>query len=187
MNKSPGKIRRFLIFFWSSVSAFRRIVGNLLFLLLVVFLIAVVFFDGDEDVPEGVALILSPEGKIVEQKSETVLSSDIFGEAAKDETLLKDIIDVIDFAKEDERVEALVLDLRKMKGAGISKLQAIGAGLERFQSSGKPIFAFGDYFNQHQYYLAAHADKLYLSPMGGIMLHGFGLYRKYYKSALDKL
>ena len=187
MNKPPGKIRRVLGFFWNSVSALRRIVGNLLFLLLVVFLIAVVFFDSDEDVPEGVALILSPEGNIVEQKSETMLSSDIFGEAAKDETLLKDIIDVIDFAKEDERVEVLVLDLRKMKGAGISKLQAIGAGLERFQGSGKQIFAFGDYFNQHQYYLASHADKLYLSPMGGIMLHGFGLYRKYYKAALDKL
>ena len=165
----------------------RRIVGNLFFLLIVVFLIAVVFWGGDEDVPEGVALILSPEGNIVEQKSETVLSSDIFGEAARDETLLKDLIDVIDFAKEDERVEVLVLDLRKMKGAGISKLQAIGAGLERFQGSGKPIFAYGDYFNQHQYYLAAHADKLYLNPMGGVVLYGFGLYRKYYKAALDKL
>ncbi|MGD9182324.1 MAG: signal peptide peptidase SppA [Desulfobacterales bacterium] len=187
MNKPPGKIRRFLSLFWNSVSALRRIVGNLLFLLIVVFLIAVVFFDGDEDVPEGVALILSPEGNIVEQKSETVLSSDIFGEAARDETLLKDLIDVIDFAKEDERIEVLVLDLGKMKGAGISKLQAIGAGLERFQNSGKPIFAFGDYFNQHQYYLAAHADKLYLNPMGGVVLHGFGLYRKYYRAALDKL
>jgi protease-4 len=187
MIKPPGKIRRFLGFFWNSVSALRRIIGNLLFLLLIGFLIAVVFFDSDEDVPDGVALILSPEGNIVEQNSETVLSSDIFGEAAKDETLLKDIIDVIDFAKEDERVEVLVLDLRKMKGAGISKLQTIGAGLERFQSSGKQIIAFGDYFNQHQYYLASSADRLYLSPMGGIMLHGFGLYRKYFKTALDKL
>jgi protease-4 len=187
MNKPPGKIRRFLGFFWSSVSAMRRIVGNLLFLLLVGFLIAVVFFDSDEDVPEGVALIISPEGNIVEQRRETIISSDIFGEAAKDETLLKDIIDVIDFAKEDERVEVLVLDLRKMKGAGISKLQAIGAGLERFQTSGKQIFAFGDYFNQHQYFLASYADRLYLSPMGGVMLQGFGLYRKYYKTALDKL
>lgn len=187
MKKPPGKIRRVLGFFWNGVSATRRIVGNLLFLLLVVFLISVIFFKSSEDVPEGVALILSPEGDIVEQKSETMFSSHIFGEAAKDETLLKDIIDVIDFAKEDQRVAVLVLDLRKMKGAGISKLQAIGAGLERFQSSGKQIFAFGDYFNQRQYFLASHADKLYLSPMGGILLHGFGLYRKYYKSALDKL
>ncbi len=187
MIKPKGKIRRFLSFFWNSVSALRRFVGNLLFLLLVVFLLVVVFFDGDEDVPEGVALILSPQGNIVEQKTESVLTLDIFGEAAKEETLLKDIIDVIDFAKDDERIEVMVLDLRKMGAVGISKLQAIGAGLERFKSSGKQVFAFGDYYNQRQYYLGAHADKLYLSPMGGVMLHGFGLYRKYYKTALDKL
>ena len=84
-------------------------------------------------------------------------------------------------------LEVMVLDLRKMRSVGISKLQAIGAGLERFKSSGKQIFAVGDYYNQHQYYLVAHADKLYLSPMGGVILHGFGLYRKYYKTALDKL
>ena len=73
MNKPPGKIRRILGLFWNSVSALRRVVGNLLFLLLVGFLIAVVFFDSDEDVPEGVALIISPEGNIVEQRSETII------------------------------------------------------------------------------------------------------------------
>ena len=79
------------------------------------------------------------------------------------------------------------LDLRKMRKAGLSKLQSIGMALERFSGSGKQIFAFGDYFNQQQYYLAAYADRLYLSPMGVVMLHGFGHYRKYYKTALDKL
>jgi hypothetical protein len=72
MNTPKGKIRRFLSAFWDGVSAVRRFVGNLLFLLLVVFLIVVVFFDGDKEVPEGVALILSPEGNIVEQKTESI-------------------------------------------------------------------------------------------------------------------
>jgi protease-4 len=187
MNKPKGKIRRFLSFFWNSVSTMRRIVGNLLFLLLVVFVIVLLFFESGEEVPDGAALILSPEGNIVEQKTETLLSSDIFGGAAKEETLLKDIIDVIDYAKGDKRIKLMVLDLRKMGGAGISKLQSIGAALERFRSSGKQIFAYGDYFNQYQYYLAAQADRLYLNPMGAILLNGFGLYRMYYKTALDKL
>jgi protease-4 len=187
MYKPKGKIRRVLSFFWNSVSAVRRFVGNLLFLLLVVFLIALVFFEGGDQVPEGAALILSPEGNIVEQKTETMLSSDIFGDAAREETLLQDIIDVIDYAKDDGRIELMVLDLRKMENAGISKLQSIGAALERFRVSGKPIYAYGDYFNQQQYYLAAHADRLYLSPMGAVLLNGFGLYRLYFKTALDKL
>ena len=187
MNRTKGKIRRCLSFFWNSVSAVRRFVGNLLFLLLVVFLIALVFFKGGDQVPDGAALILSPEGNIVEQKTETMLSSDIFGDAAREETLLQDIVDVIDYAKDDGRIELMVLDLRKMENAGISKLQAIGAALDRFRGSGKPIFAYGDYFNQQQYYLAAHADRIYLSPMGAVLLNGFGLYRLYFKTALDKL
>jgi len=187
MSRPKGKIRRFLSLFWNSVSALRRIVGNLLFLLLIIFFIAIAFFDSGEDVPDGAALILSPQGNIVEQQTESMLASDIFGDAAREETLLKDVIDVIEFAKDDERIEVMVLDLRKMGKAGISKLQSIGTALNRFRSSGKQIFAFGDFFNQQQYYLAAHADKLYLSPMGVIMLHGFGLYRKYYKTALEKL
>ena len=187
MYKPRGIIRRFLSSFWNSISVLRRIVGNVLFLLLIIFFIAIVFFDGGEDVPDGAALILSPEGNIVEQQTESMLASDIFGDAAREETVLRDIIDVIDFAKDDERIEVLVLDLRKMRKAGLSKLQSIGTALDRFSDSGKQIFAFGDYFNQQHYYLAAHADRLYLNPMGAVMLHGFGLYRKYYKSALDKL
>jgi protease-4 len=187
MYRPKGKIRRFLSLLWNSVSALRRIVGNLLFLLLIILFIAIVFFESGEDVPDGAALILSPEGTIVEQQTESMLASDIFGDAAREETLLTDIIDVIDFARDDDRIEMMVLDLRKMGNAGMSKLQSIGTALDRFRSGGKQIFAFGDYFNQQQYYLAAHADRLYLSPMGVIMLHGFGLYRKYYKTALEKL
>ena len=187
MKKANGKIRRFFGFFWNSVTTLRRFVGNVLFLLLVIVLIAIVFFKGTEDVPDGAALILSPEGDIVEQQTESMLASDLLGDAARAETLLQDVIDGIDFARDDDRIEVLVLDLRKMGTAGISKLQSIAAALERFSSSGKKIFAFGDYFNQQQYYLAAHADRLYLNPMGAILLHGFGLYRKYYKTALDKL
>jgi protease-4 len=187
MKRPPGKVRRFLSFFWNSITVARRFVVNLLFLLLVIFLISILFFDSEEDVPDGAALILSLQGNIVEQETETMLSSDIFGDAAKKETLLRDIIDVIDFAKDDDRILVMVLDLRKMGTAGISKLQDIGAALERFKSGGKQIIAFGDYFNQQQYLLAAHADRLYLSPMGTILLQGYGLYRKYYKTALEKL
>ena len=187
MKRPPGKFRRFLSFFWNSVTVARRFVGNLLFLLLVIFLISIIFFDSEEDVPDDVALILAPEGDIVEQKTETVRSSILFGDAAKKETLLRDIIDVIDFAKDDDRVQVMILDLRKMARAGISKLQDIGTALVRFKSGGKQIIAYGDSFNQQQYLLAAHADRLYLSPMGTILLQGFGLYRKYYKTALEKL
>jgi protease-4 len=154
---------------------------------LLILVLSIFFYDSEKALPKKAALILSLQGDIVIQKTETVFSSRLLGESKQEETLLKDVIDVIDYAGDDQRIQALVLDLRDMGGAGTSKLQEIGVALKRFKQSGKPIFASGDFFNQSQYYLAAYADHLYLHPMGGVVLTGFGLYRNYFKSALEKL
>ena len=180
-------LRRILRIFWDGVSTVRRFVGNLLFLVLVILFLSIFIFGRGPEVPDGAALVLSPSGYIVEQKTPAVLSSKLFSEEAEAETLLKDIIDVIDYARDDQKIKLLVLDLRDMAGAGPSKLQDIGAALNRFKDSGKLVIAHGDFFSQPQYYLAAYADNVYLSPMGGVGLFGYGLYRAYFKSALEKL
>ena len=173
--------------FWNGLSTFRVIVGNLLMLAVIVLSFSIFFYDGKRDIPNEAALILSPQGEIVIQRTETVLTSRLMGEASREETLLKDIIDVIEHARDDRRVKVLVLDLQEMGRAATSKLSEIGEALKRFKASGKPIYATGDYYGQQQYYLAAHADRLYLHPMGGVALTGFGIYRNYFKSALEKL
>jgi len=180
-------IRYFISGFWRGLSVCRVIVGNLIFLTLVILLISLFFYDREKDLPDRAALILSLKGDIVIQKTETMLSSRLLGEASREETLLKDVIDVIDYAGDDQRIQALILDLGDMGGAGPSKLADIGKALKRFRAGGKPIFASGAYYNQRQYYLAAHADHIYLQPMGGVMPTGYGIYRNYFKSALEKL
>src|SRR5947199_74027 len=49
------------------------------------------------------------------------------------------------------------------------------------------LAAVGDPFSRDQYYLAAHADRVYMHPMGMVLLDGYSRYLPYYKSALDKL
>jgi protease-4 len=186
--KSLVKTIRWLISgLWQGLSICRVIVGNLIFLALIILFLSIFFYDGKKDLPDKAALLLALQGDIVIQKTETMLSSRLMGEATREETLLKDIIEVIDHAKDDQRVQALVLDLHDMGNAAISKLADIGEALKRFKTGGKPIYASGDYYRQQQYYLAAHADHLYLHPMGGVLLTGFGIYRNYFKSALEKL
>ena len=180
-------LRSFVVGFWRGVSVCRAVIGNILFLVLLILLLTILFYDREEALPEKAALMLSLQGDIVIQETETLISGQLWGETRRDETLLKDVLDVIDSAGDDERILALVLDLRDMGGVGTSKLQEIGDALERFRTGGKPIFAYGDYFDQRQYYLAAHADHVYLHPMGGVVMTGFGLYRNYFKSALEKL
>ncbi len=173
--------------FWNGLTVVRITISNIIFLVLIIFFVAILFSDREKDIPDKVALVLALQGDIVIQKTDTVLSGPLLGEPTREETLLRDVIDAIDYAVNDERVQLLVLDLRDMGSAGISKLQDIGEALIRFKDSGKEIIAAGDVFSQAQYYLAAHADRIYVHPMGGVFLTGFGLYRQYFKTALDKL
>lgn len=173
--------------FWNGLTVCRGVIGNLIFLALIILLLSILFYDRTKDLPDEAALVLSLQGDVVIQETETVFSGRLFGEPTRNETLLKDVIDAIDHAKDDKRIQVLVLDLRNMRAAGISKLQYIGEALQRFKTSGKQIITAGDSFSQGQYYLAAHADRIYLHPMGGIYLNGFGIYRNYFKTALEKL
>ena len=180
-------IGRLLNTFWRGVTVLRRVFLNLLFIALVVLVIVILLSGIQDRVPSGAALVLAPVGKIVEQSTEMLLVDRFYGTTTGAETVLRDLIDGIDTARNDPKIKILVLDLEKLERAGISQLQEIGEALKRFKTNGKTIFAFGDSFDQRQYYLAAHADQLYLHPMGQVWLGGLGIYRHYFKNALDKL
>ena len=173
--------------FWKGVTVLRQVFFNLLFIALVVLVVAFLLSGTEDRFPPGSALVLAPQGKIVEQSTETLLIDRFYGTTTGAETVLRDLTDGIDAAGNDPKIKILVLDLEKLEGAGISQLQEIGEAFKRFKAKGKTIVAFGDSYDQRQYYLAAHADRLYLHPMGQVWLSGLGIYRHYFKRALDKL
>lgn len=187
MIKIFRTIGKWLRLFWNSVTTLRRFVFNLVFLTLMFLLVVVIVSSFVKSVPKEAALVLSPSGKIVEKTTESLLVDHLFNASPGAEIVLADVIDTIDYARSDENISALVLELENLGPVGISQLQEIGAALARFKDSGKTVVASGTSFNQQQFYLAAHADRLYLHPMGQIWLNGFGVYRQYIKRALDKL
>ena len=65
-------------------------------------------------------------------------------------------------ASKDERISSLYLDLGGLDGGGTAKLQEVAAAIDRFRKTGKPVIAFGEYYDQPQYYLAAHADEMFV-------------------------
>jgi protease IV len=159
-------------------------------LLLVIFgFILAALHTSIPSVPRSAALVIAPEGELVEQ-----LSSDpvrrAFGQASggpAPETLLRDVIDAIEAAKSDSRIKIIVLDLTNLDTSGLSKLQEIGTALREFRASGKRVVAAADSLDQTQYYLAAQAGELYLDPLGLVYVDGFSYYRMFLKDAIDKL
>jgi protease-4 len=74
-----------------------------------------------------------------------------------------------------------------MGRAGLNQLETIGAALDNFKNSGKKVIASEDYYTQSQYFLASYADTIIVNPMGGVDIHGLGVFRLYFKDAIDKL
>lgn len=193
MSANKSWTKSFFRGIWSVLNFLRNLVFNLVFIGIVVVIVAAILSDDSQiSVPKNSALVLNLYGDVVIQK-ESVDPFDQFMKEAFDEqddnpeVLLKDILLTIENAREDSRISAMVLDLHGLGRAGMDKLQQIALAIEDFKGSGKPVYAVGDYYTQGQYYLASHADHLYLNPMGFMFLDGFGRYQTYIKSALEKL
>jgi protease IV len=181
-------IAAFFGFVWRALDALRKVLH--LIVLLVLFLgLAAALSPSIPIVHHKTALVIAPQGALVEQ-----LAGDPFDRAVAElygqqraETLVRDITDAIEAAKDDKRVEALVLDLGQMSGGGVAKLEEVAAAVRDFRTSGKKVFAFGDGYDQAQYYIAAQADQVYLDPQGLVLIDGFGYYRTFLKGVIDKL
>jgi len=189
MNTRSTLVRRAGAAAWKTITITSRVVANLLFLSLVVLLLVLVLGPGGPDVEDKTALVLAPKGTIVEQRSAESLQS-MFEElegSAEPETLLKDLLDAVETATNDTRVEVLVLQLDDLTGAGFTKLQNIKLAIERFRARGKKVIALSDYYGNASYYLAAQADEIYLHHMGIALPEGLARLRTYYKEGLDRL
>jgi protease-4 len=115
------------------------------------------------------------------------VTGSLFGRDLPKENVLFDIVDSIRHASTDDSVKGLVLSLRDMPETSLTKLRYIAKALNEFKATGKPIYAYGAFYNQSQYYLASYADKVYLAPDGAVLIKGYSAYSMYYKTLLEKL
>jgi protease-4 len=190
--RQRGPIARFFVGLWDAMNFTRRLVFNLLFFgLLLIVLGAIAAGDTARPLLDRTTLVIAPEGKLVEQYSTDAASrafAKMFGDEGAGEVQLRDLLRAIDAARDDKRVERVLLRVDRMSFSGYASIREVAAALAKLRASGKQIVAFGESFDQGQYLLAAQANEVYLDPMGGLLLEGLGRYRQYYREGLqDKL
>ncbi|EOD55176.1 signal peptide peptidase SppA [Aeromonas molluscorum] len=176
---------------WRLINFTRLMLVNLLFLFVV---LALAFVLGQKEAPQAPiegALTLDLDGTLVEQLTQTSPTEKLLQQMGSSEDLpheflLSDLLWAIHSAKEDDRIQALVLRPQGLQG-NLSKLQELAVAIDDFKQSGKPVIAMADYYTQGQYLLAAHADHVLLNQSGAVLLEGLGVYQTYFKSALEKL
>ena len=113
-----GPIARVFLALWDTLNFTRRLVFNLLFLLIVILVIAaIVNTDRAGPLPGDNTLVLAPEGRLVEQFTSDPVSRAV-ARAFGDEQLevqLRDILRALEHAKDDERIERVYLRVDRLQ------------------------------------------------------------------------
>jgi len=87
----------------------------------------------------------------------------------------------------DDRIEGIYLKLG-MVGGGMASVEEIRNMLLEFKEQcDKPVYAYGDFYDQKSYYLATVADQIVIHPLGSVDFRGLGGEMMFYKNALDKI
>lgn len=162
------------------------------FLLLIIFfiLVSLFFFNDTVELKPHTALVIAPNGFVVNQYSGTPSQKFIQQMQGSDvqETQLRDLLKAINNAATDDRIDVLVLSPDLMWGIGLADLKDLEVAIDKFKEvSDKPIIAIAENMTQNQYYFANLADEIILDPQAFMFFQGYGSYRNFFKDGLDKL
>ncbi|MCB0736409.1 MAG: signal peptide peptidase SppA [Bacteroidetes bacterium] len=102
------------------------------------------------------------------------------------EIALPALVNSIEAAKNDSKIDALFLDLGII-GGGRTDVFAIREAVLDFKESGKPVYAYGDYFTMQSYMVASAADSIFMQPTGSMEFSGMLTEMMFFKGTLDKL
>ena len=184
-----GPIVRAVVGAWDALNFTRRLVFNLLFLFLVL-IVLVAIFSAERTKPllDRTTLVIAPEGALVEQFSVDPVGRALAKMGGRDlpEVRLRDLLRVIEKAAADDRIERVLLRTDRMSFSGYASLRELADAIGSLREAGKEVVAFGEYYGQAQYLLAAQANEVYMDPYGGMVLEGIGRYRQYYREGLQE-
>ena len=154
----------------------------------------------------GIGALVSSSDKPVEVKPHSVLYIDLSGRLADrsyernpyassnfsdlmDLNLkvlgLNDVLKAIEYAKTDANIDGIFIEQSGF-GGGMATLEEVRNALIDFKQSGKFILSHSDMYTQKSYYMASVADRLYLTPEGGLMWSGLGGEIEFYAKAFEK-
>lgn len=101
-------------------------------------------------------------------------------------TGLFELKQVLKYAKTDDHIKGIYLNLDKVQGAP-STMFDLRKSLEDFKTSGKFIYAYSNSTPEFNLLINTIADKFYLNPLGDCEFNGFAMQMDYFKGLLDKL
>lgn len=164
------------------------ILGLFIFSFLGILILVGIASSGAEEtvnVKENSVLFL-PLGGIVSERTPEDPFEGLFPNQGPTYIGLLDILEVIKNAKADDNIKGIYMEHGYISG-GFASLKEIRDALVDFKTSGKFIYAYGEYVSEGDFYLGSVADELYLNPQGSLEFNGFSANISFFKGTLEKL
>ncbi len=130
-------------------------------------------------------LYLKLSGQISERAA-TPSFTELITDGIEENDDLETIINSLLKARDDKEIKGVFIDCDGAL-AGIASRSEMLEALKIFKESGKWVYAYGDNYQQGDYYVASVADKVYLNPVGSVTVKGLSASVMFYKDLLDKL
>lgn len=173
---------------------FATLIGSILgFFILFLILIGIVaglstsLSKDDVTVKENSILVIDLSQAIPERSSNNPLSGlSPLGMGNENATGLDDILLAINEATTDDNIKGILIETSYSPNS-YATLAEVREALIQFKESGKFIYAFAEMMEEHAYYLASVATKIYLHPTGDMLFKGNSYTVTYLKGLLDKL
>jgi protease-4 len=175
--------------FWKTVWAtlvgniIASIIGTLLTVAVIAAIIGALTSSEDVSIENESILKIKLENSFTERGLDTP-TFDLDG--AEDRIALRDLERVLRFAKTDERIEGVYLNIGAIQAAPAMLLEMHNAILD-FKSSGKWVIAYSEGYSQAGYFVASAANEVYMYPTGTFDWHGLNAEVMFYKKLLDQL
>lgn len=132
--------------------------------------------------PEKGVLVLKVGGELVETREESDFP--FFSEAAQPG--LQELMSALVKAKQDDRIKLVLLEINPL-ASDFAKLSELRGAIDKFQASGKQVWAYTSFPGDQEYYLASTCDKIYLEPYTGMFIDGLKAETFYFHEALKKI
>ena len=100
---------------------------------------------------------------------------------------VRGVVDTLRKAKVDRRIAAVLLEPTGFSSPYWAKVQEVRDAVVDFRRSGKRVYAYLEYADERNYYLATAADKVFLMPSAPLDLRGVATYALFLRGTLDKV
>jgi len=145
--------------------------------------------DKQYNLSDNSLLKISLSGELTEQSVENPFDFSIPGiplDTKIDRQGLDDILTAISRAKNNDKIKGIYLEVKILK-AGFASIEEIRNALIDFKKSGKYIIAYGDVYDQREYYICSVADRIFINPVGMLNFCGLAAHPVFFKGTLDKI